>query len=58
MSYDVDEMNSIGAEINKQIKEHVIYNILIDGIIEDVQRLNTNLNTDNIINGPIILVCC
>ena len=58
MSYDVDEMNSIGAEINRQIKEHVIYNILIEGIIEDVQRLNTDLNTDYIIHGPRILVCC
>ena len=28
VSYDVDEMNSIGAEINKQVKEHVVYNII------------------------------
>ena len=26
VSYDVDEMNSICAEINKQMKEHVVYN--------------------------------
>ena len=61
MSYDVDEMNSIGAEINRQIKEHVVYNISVEDVIEGVQRLKLGksdgegLNSDHIIHGPIIL---
>ena len=39
MSYHVDEMNSIGAEINKQIKEHGVYDISVEDVIEGVQRL-------------------
>ena len=39
MSYDVDEMKSIRAEINRQIKVHVVYNISVEEIIEGVQRL-------------------
>ena len=61
MSYDVDETNSIGAEINMQIKEHV-YNISIEDVIEGVQRLKlgkldgeNGLNSDHIIHGPRIL---
>ena len=53
VSYDVDEMNSIGADI----KEHV-YNISVEDIIEGVQRLKLGksdgeegLNSDHIIHG-------
>ena len=34
MSYDVDEMNVINREINKQIKENVAYDISVDEGIE------------------------
>ena len=58
MSYDVDEMNSIGGEI----KEHGIYNISVEDVIESVQRLKLgkskgeeDLNSDHVIHGPRIL---
>ena len=37
--YDVDEINSIGVEMNRQIKEHVIYIISVEGVIGGIQRL-------------------
>ena len=62
MSHDVDEMNSIGAEINKQIKEHGVYNISVENVIEGVQRLKLGksdgeegLNSDHIVHSPKIL---
>ena len=61
MSYNADEMNSIGAEINKQIREHVVYNISVEDVI-GVQRLKLGklvgeegLKYDHIIHGPRIL---
>ena len=38
VSYDVDKMNNIGVEINRQIKEHA-YIISVEDVIEGVQRL-------------------
>ena len=62
VSYDVDEMNVINTEINKQIKENVAYNISVDEVIEGVQRLKLGksdgeegLNSNHIIHGPKIL---
>ena len=62
MSYDVDEMNSIGAEINQQLKEHVVYNISVEYVIEGDQRLKLSksggekvINSDHIIHFPRIL---
>ena len=62
MLYDVDEMISIGADINRQIKEHVVYNISVEDVIESGQRLKLGksdgeegLNSDHIIHGPRIL---
>ena len=61
MSYDVDEMNVINTEINKQIKENVAYNISVDEVTEGVQRLKLvksdgeeGLNSNHIIHGPKI----
>ena len=34
VSYDIDEMNIINREINKQIKENVAYDISVDEVIE------------------------
>ena len=55
-------MNSIIAEINRQIKEHGVYNIFVDDVIEGVQRLKLGksdgeegLNSDHIIHDQIIL---
>ena len=55
-------MNIIGAKINKQIKEHGVYNISVEDVIEGVQRLKLGksdgeegLNSDHIIHGPRIL---
>ena len=39
VSYDVDEMNVINTEINKQIKEYIAYDISVDEVMEGVQRL-------------------
>ena len=74
VSYDVDEMNVINTEINKQIKANVAYDISVDEVIEGVQRLKLgksdgeeDLNANHIIHGPKILfvllaliltVCC
>ena len=62
MSYDVDEINVINTEINKQIKENVAYDISVDEVIEGVQRLKLGksdgeegLNFNHIIHGPKIL---
>ena len=62
VSYDVDEMNVINTEINKQIKENVAYDITVDEVIEGVQRLKLGksdgeegLNSNHIIHGPKIL---
>ena len=62
VSYDVDEMNVINTEINKQIKENVAYDISVDEVIEGVQRLKRGksdgeegLNSNHIIHGPKIL---
>ena len=62
VSYDVDEMNSINTEINKQIKENVAYDISVDEVIEGVQRLKLGKsdgeegrNSNHIIHGPKIL---
>ena len=51
-------MNSIDAEI----KEHGVYNISVEDIIEGVQRLKLGkskgeegLNSDHVIHGPRIL---
>ena len=62
MSYDVDEINGINTEINKQIKEKVAYDIAVDEVIEGVQRLKLGksdgeegLNYNHIIHGPKIL---
>ena len=58
VSYDVDEMNSIGGEI----KEHGVYNISVADVIEGVQRLKLgkskgeeDLNSYHVIHGPRIL---
>ena len=62
MSYDVDEINVINTEINKQIKEKVASDISVDEVIEGVQRLKLGksdgeegLNYNHIIHGPKIL---
>ena len=62
VSYDVYEMNSIGAEIDMQIKEYGVDNISVEDVIEGVQRLKQGnsdseegLNSDRIIHGPRIL---
>ena len=62
MSYDVDEMNVINTEINKQIKENVAYDISVDEVIEGVQRLKLGksdgeerLNSKHMIHGSKIL---
>ena len=62
VSYDVDEMNIINTEINKQIKENVAYDISVDEVIEGVQRLKLGksdgeegLNSNHIIHGTKIL---
>ena len=62
VSYDVDEMNVINTEINKQIKENVAYDISVDEVIEGVQQLKLGksdgekgLNSNHIILGPKIL---
>ena len=64
VSYDVDEMNVINTEINKQIKENVAYYISVEEVIEDVQRLKLGKsdgdhtwpeNFNHIIHGPKIL---
>ena len=62
MSYDVDEINSIGAETNKHIKEYGVYDISVEDVVEGVQRLKLGksdgeegLNSDHIIHGPRIL---
>ena len=62
MSYDVDEMNVINTEINKQIKENAAYDISVDEVIEGVQQLKLGksdceegLNSNHIIHGPKIL---
>ena len=62
VSYDVDKINSIGAEINRQIKEHVVYDISVEDIIEGVQRLKLGksdgeegVNSDHIIHDLRIL---
>ena len=39
VSYDVDEMNVINTEINKQIKENAAYDISVDEVIEGVQQM-------------------
>ena len=39
MSYDVNKMNRIGAEINRQINNFFLYNITVEEVIEGVQRL-------------------
>ena len=62
MSYDVDEMNVINTEINKQIKENVAYDMSVDEVIEGVQRLKLGksddeegLNSNHIIHVSKIL---
>ena len=62
VSHDVDEMNVINTEINKQIKENDAYDISVDEVIEGVQQLKLgksdgeeSLNSNHIIHGPKIL---
>ena len=61
MLYDVDEMNIIGAEINRQIKEYVVYNISVEDVIEGVQQLKLDKSdgeeglSSDLIHGPRIL---
>ena len=62
VSYDVDEMNVINTEINKQINENVAYDISVVEVTEGVQQLKLGksdgeegLNSNHIIHGPKIL---
>ena len=53
----MDEINSTGVDINKHIKEHGVYNISVESVIEGVQRLKLgkwdgeeDLNYDHIVH--------
>ena len=54
------KINSIGAEINMQIKEHVVYNISLEDVIEGVQLGKPDgeegLNSDHIHSPRIFYV--